>query len=139
MPLLERFRRDECEALAGYLIVRTVEPGTVIFREGDGGSHLCILLDGKLDVTRAGSDGRPRRIAVALPGRLIGEMALIDGQPYSATVSAASPSTLALLSRDALNRICEERPRIGNRLLWKIAELLSLRLRQTTGRLMDFL
>lgn len=143
IPKLERttmfddFKRDEYEALVGYLQVQKVEAGALIFREGEKGSRMCLLLDGKLEVFKADDAGNSKKISDVGPGKLIGEMSMIDGMPYSATVTASAPSTLVMLSRDNLTRICEERPRVGNKLLWKVSHLLSLRLRQTTGRLID--
>lgn len=135
--MFEQFKREEYAALVDYLSVQRADMGTVIFREGERGTHLCLLLEGKLEVFKAGEDGKPKKVTDVNPGRLIGEMSLIDGMPYSATVIASTASALVLMSRDNLNRICEERPRVGNKLLWKISHLLSLRLRQTTGRLID--
>lgn len=143
IPRLERtaifddFRREDFEALIGYLSVHRVDAGTLIFREGEKGTRMCLLLDGKLEVFKADDSGARKKITDVSAGKLIGEMSLIDGMPYSATVVASAISTLVMLSRDNLQRICEERPRVGNRLLWKIGNLLSLRLRQTTGRLID--
>lgn len=139
MALLEDLKRDEYALLAGYLVGRRVDQGAVIFREGERTAHLCLLLEGRLEVLKDAQGGQPKKITDVTPGKLIGEMSVIDGMPYSATVLASAPSVLALLSRENLTRICEERPRIGNKLLLRIAGMLSLRLRQTTGKLIDHL
>ncbi len=58
IPKLERtamfdeFKRDEYEALVGYLQVQKVDAGALIFREGEKGSRMCLLLDGRLEVFR---------------------------------------------------------------------------------------
>ncbi|MDX9739871.1 MAG: cyclic nucleotide-binding domain-containing protein [Gammaproteobacteria bacterium] len=143
IPRLERtaifddFRREDFEALIAYLTVHRVDAGTLIFREGEKGTRMCLVLEGRLEVFKDDDSGVRKKITDVGAGKLIGEMSLIDGMPYSATVVASAVSTLVMLSRDNLQRICEERPRVGNRLLWKIGNLLSLRLRQTTGRLID--
>lgn len=145
IPKLERmamfgdFKRDEITLLAGYLVGQRVDQGAVIFREGERTAHMCLLLEGRLEVLKGTQGGQAKKITDVTPGKLIGEMSVIDGQPYSATVVASEPSVLVLLSRENLLRICEERPRIGNRLLIKIANMLSQRLRQTTGKLIDHL
>lgn len=139
MAMFEDFKRDETVLLAGYLVGQRVDQGAVIFREGERTAHMCLLLEGRLEVLKGAQGGQAKKITDVTPGRLIGEMSVIDGQPYSATVVASVPSVLVLLSRENLLRICEERPRIGNRLLIKIANMLSQRLRQTTGKLIDHL
>lgn len=139
IPIFAQFARDEISALIDYLTVLKVAKGAVIFREGERGAHMCLLLEGKLEVHKDTGQGKLKKIADIAAGKPIGEMSVIDGMPYSATVVAAQDSTLVLLSRDNLMRICEERARIGNRLLWQIATMVSLRLRQTTGKLVDHL
>lgn len=139
ITMFEQLRRDEYRMLADYLVGQRVDEGAVIFREGEKTAHMCLLLEGKLEVLKDAHVGDPRKITDVTPGKLIGEMSVVDGQPYSATVVATEPSTLVLLSRENLSRICEERPRIGNKILFKIAHMLSLRLRQTTGKLVDHL
>lgn len=139
MTMFEDFKRDETTLLAGYLVGQRVDQGAVIFREGERTAHMCLLLEGRLEVLKGAQGGQAKKITDVTPGKLIGEMSVIDGQPYSATVVASVPSVLVLLSRENLLRICEERPRIGNRLLIKIANMLSQRLRQTTGKLIDHL
>lgn len=139
LTMFEHLKREEYRMLADYLVGQRVDQGAVIFREGERTAHMCLLLEGKLEVLKDTYGGDPKKITDVKPGKLIGEMSVVDGQPYSATVVATEPSTLILLSRENLNRICEERPRIGNKILLKIANMLSLRLRQTTGKLVDHL
>lgn len=139
MAMFEDFKREETTLLAGYLVGQRVDQGAVIFREGERTAHMCLLLEGRLEVLKGGQGGQLKKITDVTPGKLIGEISVIDGQPYSATVVASAPSVLVLMSRENLIRICEERPRIGNRLLFKIAIMLSQRLRQTTGKLIDHL
>jgi CRP-like cAMP-binding protein len=143
IPKLERtalfseFKREDYEALVDYLTVQKIESGILVFREGERGTRMCLLLDGRLEVFKRDDGGTDKKITDVSPGKLIGEISLIDGMAYSATVISSAPSTLVMLSRDSMMRVCEERPRVGNKLLWKISHLLSLRLRQTTGRLID--
>jgi CRP/FNR family cyclic AMP-dependent transcriptional regulator len=137
--IFEQFKRDEFALLIEYLSVRRVDEGAVIFREGDRGGHLCLLLEGRLAVLKDGGNGEKKKVTDVTAGKLIGEVSMMDGMPHSATVVASTSSVLVLLSRENLARICEERPRVGNKLLWRIGQLLSLRLRQTTGKLVDHL
>ncbi len=138
-PLFAQFGRDEISALVDYLTVLKAAKGATIFREGERSAHVCLLLEGKLEVNKDTGQGAFKKIADIPAGKTIGEMSVIDGMPYSATVVAAEDSILVLMSRDNLVRICEERARIGNRLLWQLATMVSLRLRQTTGKLLDHL
>ncbi len=66
-------------------------------------------------------------------------LALIDGEPRSATCVATEPSVLLALTQAGFQRLCEERPALALKLLTRIAKLMSRRLRQTSGRLVDYL
>ena len=66
-------------------------------------------------------------------------MALIDGQPRSASARAARDSTLMVLSAEGLQNMNNDQPRLAFRLAMKLARDLSVRLRATSGQLVDFL
>lgn len=70
---------------------------------------------------------------------LIGEMSLIDGLPYSAPIRTIEACTLILLTRNNCTQCVQQHPALGVKLLLEIARLISLRLRQTSGQLVDAL
>ena len=64
---------------------RVLEPGDILFREGDDGEEMFAVIDGELELQVAG-----RAVDRVGPGAIVGEMALIDRSPRSATVVARS-------------------------------------------------
>jgi len=76
-------------------------------------------------------------VATLGPGQTIGEMALLDGQPRSASVVAAEDLVLLVFTRAALEHLVEEKPSLAVKVLWKLARVLSQRLRQTSGALVE--
>jgi CRP-like cAMP-binding protein len=66
-------------------------------------------------------------------------MALIDGEPRSATCITAMPCKLVILTKENFLRILAEQPGLGVKIVMKIARLLSQRLRKTSGMLVDYL
>lgn len=77
------------------------EPGDTIFRQNDVGDAFYMILDGEVEVYFE-QDGKPQqRLSVMRSGEFFGEMALLGGQPRSATVRALTPLTvLALRGRE---------------------------------------
>ncbi|WP_455207279.1 Crp/Fnr family transcriptional regulator [Kaarinaea lacus] len=132
------FPRSDTEVVAGYSRAYSVKKGTTIFKEGGKGSFMCLVIDGRVDVYKD-SDGNTKRLTAIRPGKTMGEMALLDELPHSATTVAIEDTTLVLITKFHFDRLNEEHPALGNRILRKIAKLLSLRLRQTTGILSDYL
>lgn len=87
--------------------VRKLEPGEVLFRQGDRGSEAFIVRRGRLQITREESD-MTLDVGTAGPGEMIGEMAFLNQTTRSATLTAMEPTELAVLNleyfRDYLDR-----------------------------------
>lgn len=138
VELIEGLSWRETEQLGTFLQAFEAEPGCVVFREGDPGGYLCLLVGGTVSTSKHGNDGEAL-VAFEGKGRSIGEMALIDGEPRSATCVVAERATLLLLTRNAFQRLCEQHPALACKLVLRIARLMSRRLRITSGRLIDHL
>ncbi|MCW8824975.1 MAG: cyclic nucleotide-binding domain-containing protein [Gammaproteobacteria bacterium] len=139
--MFNQMERNDIELIAEHFLAYVAEPDTMLLKEGHFDPFMCLLTQGKLAVNKekGAYDTAPTRLATILPGRTIGEMSLIDGQPHSASVVTLTKSTLLVLTRDRLNALSRTYPKTANRLILKIAQLLSHRLRQTSGKLVDYL
>lgn len=129
------FDGQELETLAGYLQVERRPAGQPVCREGERDGTLFIVVEGTARVVKEDGSGGHQVLASLGPGHTLGEMALVDGSPRSATVVAADDLLLLALSRAGLDRLCEERPKLAVKVLRKLAVFLSQRLRQTSGAL----
>ena len=92
IDLFQDFSDRELGDLAGAVCEFCCAPGHILFAEGEAGREMFILLDGSLEVVKAN-----RVITTIRPGESVGEMALIDELPRSATVRAAAPCLLLSL------------------------------------------
>jgi len=119
--------------LAQSMHDRTYQEGEVLFLEGDIGRALFILESGKVELTKAGPDGAPRKLYTIAPGDFFGEMALLEQLPRTATATAAEKSRVFLLYRSKLEAILHYQPRIGVHIMTHLAQLLSARLRRASG------
>ena len=88
---------------------------------------------------KEGAGHEAKQIGSAGVGRIIGEMSLIDGEPRSASVVADVPTTLVVLTGEGFARLSSDVPRLAVKILLKISKLISQRLRQTSGALVDHL
>jgi len=80
-------------------------PGEVLFRAGDDADAMFILLDGAVDVVIGET-----LVEHAGRGAILGEMALVDHSPRSATVVAREPTTLARLDERRFHRLIQQNP-----------------------------
>ena len=120
-------------------ICQYIEPvkakeGAVVFREGDNARSLGIIVKGSIDIIKDN-----KRVTTLKSSQTFGEMALIDGEPRSATGIAAEETIIFFIGEAALVQLTEDDPKLGVQLLWKISKLISQRLRQTTGLLVDYM
>lgn len=134
LVLFKDLRDRELGYLAQSLHSRTYHAGEVLFVEGDIGRALFILESGKVELTRAGEDGKPRHVYTAQPGDFFGEMALLEQLPRTASATAEERSHLYLLYRSKLDSLLTRHPRIGASILAHLAQLLSARLRRASAR-----
>ncbi|MCX5812222.1 MAG: cyclic nucleotide-binding domain-containing protein [Proteobacteria bacterium] len=137
-PLSKEFSWGELEELSKYMSTETFPKGAAIFEEGDKKAFMCIIFKGKVNILKE-SGNENKLITYIGTGRIFGEMSVIDGSPRSATAIASEETVLIVLTRQEFDRILDEKPRMGAKILQKIAAVMSQRLRETTGVLADYL
>ena len=133
------FEWSQLESLSGYIQLYSALPGAVLFREGDKGDFMCIVLKGKLEIHKEDKEGLDKVVVTVQAGRGLGEMSMVDKEPRSATVIVVEPAVLAVLTQESFALITRDKPALAANILLKIAQLLSQRLRYTSGVLVDYL
>ena len=112
--------------LAGLAREQKLGGGEMLFLAGDAGDAMFALLEGSLKVAVVSAEGSEQLLAILGPGDVVGEMALLDGRPRSASVSALRPCRLARIDRRDFDAFAERHPAVYRHML----ALLSQRLRQ---------
>jgi len=135
--LLENFTPAEVRLLSHFMEVFRAVEGMEVIREGDGGDFMLIVVEGRVEVRKQDRFNTPQLIAAIEPGRVLGEMSMIDGEPRFATCVAVQPTLVAVLDRASLARIIVEQPLLGAKILMELVLMLSQRLRATSDRLME--
>ena len=139
IQLFEDFEPDELEGLARYMRCYRAPLGTEIIREGDEGDFMLLLLDGSVEIVKKDVRGLAQIMGTAGPGKTLGEMSLIDGEPRFASCVTLEPTLFAVLDRASLIRVVAEEPHIGVKILMELLMLLNQRLRAVSGELMKCL
>lgn len=138
-PLFENFNLAEIRLMSNFMRIFRGEAGIEIIREGDAGDFMMLLIEGRIEVFKQDRWNAPRLIAVLDPGKTVGEMSMIDGEPRFASCVAAEHCLLAVLTRESLARIILEQPILGAKILMELVMMLSQRLRQTSARLVAYM
>jgi len=138
-PLFSGLDIDEARKLGTFMYVYEGPPGITVVNEGETGDFMMLLMQGMVDVLRRNRYNYPSRIAVAHSGHSLGEMSMFDGEPRFASCVTLERSRIAVLTRDALMLVLGDEPKLGNKILLKLVQLLSERLRQTSAKLVSYL
>ena len=133
VPLFSDLPDEERERLGTLLRSRRYARGEVIFLEGDQGTALCLIAEGRIRIQLTGADGREVVINVYGPGEIFGELALLDGEPRSADAIAQDAARVFWLQRDDFSAFLDSHPRAAMTMLAS----LSRRLRHTTRVVQD--
>lgn len=111
--LFRGLEADVLEAVARLSVWRDWPAETVLFQRGDEGNHMIIVASGRLRMSLVSAAGREILLGTIGPGGVIGELALIDGQPRSADVTTMQQSSGLILWRDGFLSALQMQPQLG--------------------------
>lgn len=134
---------DELQLILKATTPRQFPADEVIMREGEPGEVMYIMCEGAVAITKRLtlelSEDTPREKVMvrfrADDGVILGEMALIESDVRSATVTALTPCLMLELHKDNFYRLLENYPHIGVKILLRLAQSLSQRLRKNSDEL----
>ncbi len=112
-PLLAEMSAEMLGVLSVYLTERRFGEGTLIFVENMVGESLFFIESGRISLTKMVAEGAERRLAELGEGDSFGELAVIDGGTRAVTARVLQDTEVAILSRDGLSRLSEQRPDVA--------------------------
>lgn len=104
----------------------SLKKGTTIFRQGDKGDHMYLVITGKVEIRRHSAKGSDLRIATIEPGGFFGEMSLMESLPRSATAITLEDTRLLVIRADNFQEVVTSRPELA----WRMLRALSARVRR---------
>ncbi|MGI9646005.1 MAG: Crp/Fnr family transcriptional regulator, partial [Ilumatobacteraceae bacterium] len=133
MPRTHLLDRLEPATRAAVLDAGTqvdVPAGGFLIRDGEDGRSVFLVLDGLLKVVKNSYDGRVSFLGLRRGGTLVGELAVLTGEPRNSSLQAVWPSTVVKLPDDRFERLLAEHASLSRALLMEIAERLGEATRQ---------
>ena len=128
---------DVLTSFVGALPIEDLGAGSVVFKEGESGRELFVLLEGEIEVMRRSKRGHEIRVAMLGPGDWFGEMSILDVLPRSATARVVAPAKLLRMSAHELDSLYRRDLRSYSLLVLNIAREMSRRLRVADGLLAE--
>ena len=125
VPMFSSMDLDDLNMLKQICVLKDWDADRVIFREGDEGDSLIIILKGEVEVLKNSPSG-PVSLAKLGHGEVVGDMALLDGEHRSATVKTLEECSTLRISRADFEFLLSVRPSLNR----SVMKTLTSRLRQ---------
>jgi HEAT repeat protein len=125
VPMFSGLAPEDLEQIAEIAQEQLFLPRTFICREGERGSTLFIIVTGKVEVIKGGGN-QENMIAVREPGDFVGEMAIFESAPRSATLRSQGDVRVLVIEGEAFKAILRDRPEVA---IWVLRHM-STRVRQ---------
>jgi CRP-like cAMP-binding protein len=130
VPLFRDLPPRDLRRVAGLAEETWINAGRVVVQEGQPGTSFYVILDGEARVVKGTAS---RTLARLGPGDHFGEMALLDGQPRSATVIAETSLDTVRIRRAAFRELLKKEPEVGLRIMAGLAARVREYERQLLG------
>jgi NTE family protein len=121
-PLFRAINQEALQSLLPHLDWIFLSGGETLFRTGDAGDSLYVVLTGRLRIIVERPDGTREVVREVAQGESVGELALLTGNPRSATVRAIRDTELVRFSQYAFDLTVKNHPRLVNQLAVQIAD-----------------
>ncbi|MBW3668858.1 MAG: cyclic nucleotide-binding domain-containing protein [Actinobacteria bacterium] len=120
VPMFSACSRKQLEEIGRQAEEVDIPAGEVLIKQGASGRDFFVIVEGKATVTRDGKD-----VAVLGSGDFFGELALLDKAPRNATVTAASPMRVFLLTQPAFGGLLAAVPSLSHKVMVGMARRLN--------------
>lgn len=121
---LEGLSAELAVGLARLARPMALKAGAILFEAGDPGNGCYAVTEGSLKVSMLSVEGDEQLLAVLGPGHLVGELALLDGRPRSATVTALKAAQLSFIDKAGFERFADENPAVYRHMLSIVGQRL---------------
>lgn len=135
LPIFASLTTEDALAVAEKCKLAIYRPGGTLFREGDHGDTLMIVLKGEIQVSCRGDDGVMVQVALVREGDVIGEMAVLDPAPRAATATALTHAVVMMIDARTLDQLIDIEQPAASQIMQTILALLSKRFRVMDERI----
>ena len=129
--------KGQLKKLASISTYVTFSEGAMLFREGDASDLVYLIESGEVNlVTKVPGHGQVRILTLG-PGELMGWSSLFPPEKKTAGAVALQPTRVIAINATQLREMCQVDPELGTTIMWRVAEIISTRLRAARGQLLD--
>jgi len=126
---------QEIKIVEHAIHIRNYAPREPIFKQGDPGSGMYIIIEGRVGIFLDIPNQEPKMLSELSEGDFFGEIALLDESPRTAAATAVENCIIIGFYRPDLMEILKTKPVLGSKILLALSEVLAIRLRSTNNEL----
>lgn len=140
IAICEGLTPGEVNAIFDIAEERTVAAGEAVFREGDPGDGMFLIVSGQVEIEKKDKTGKPRSLAKVGAGAVVGEMSLISGSAKrSATAKAVAPTTLVRVPSAKFQDLLRKDHFAALKIVRNLAQVMSRRLLAMDEKIVELL
>ena len=136
-PIFKDLNQREFRHIEAILYRRRLKVDETLFRQGERGLGMYLILSGKVQIVQQGEDSAPQALAILGPGDFFGEQALLDITPRTASVKVLEAGEVIGFFRPDFLNLIERTPRLGLKIVMHLSQMISVRLRYTNQLLKE--
>jgi len=123
-PLFSALDDEAAHELRQSMVALKLSKGQVLFKEGQDGDRLYVVVHGKIKLGTTSTDGRENLLSILGPGEMFGELSLFDPEPRTSTATAVTDARLVSLAHEAVIGLVTTNPQTSLELLRRLAQRL---------------
>ncbi|MBN2160228.1 MAG: cyclic nucleotide-binding domain-containing protein [Spirochaetes bacterium] len=128
-PIFQHLSARELKKVAGLIYERKYHAGEYLFEMDQPGTAMFIIKSGLVKVVVPGHTSQEIELATIKPEDFLGELALLDDTPRSASAKATEKTEALAFFREDLNELVETHPAIGSKILKDLSIIIGQRLK----------
>jgi CRP-like cAMP-binding protein len=123
IPLFHQLPPEEIQALIPYVSSRTYQKGSTLLRQDEPGDSLFIIESGEIDIVDVKNN--MRKIATLKRNDVVGEMALVTGEPRSATAVSSSDAKVWIILKEHFDLLLQNSPKLAEAVKTLVSERIA--------------
>ncbi len=134
-PIFQHLNSRELKKVSPLIYERKYQAGEFLFEKEQPGTAMFIIKSGLVTIVVPGRDGGETDLATIRPEDFLGELALLDDTPRSASAKAVEKTEALAFFREDLNELLETNPAIGSKIMKDLAIIIGQRLKACNEQL----
>ncbi|GAB7126706.1 Crp/Fnr family transcriptional regulator [Amantichitinum ursilacus] len=124
IPAFEDFSEEDLEVVLQAAVKRHLPKGTFLFREGDPGEAMYLLVEGRTRSFTSDNQGKEFVFLIGEPGDVFGEVSMIDDSPRSWSAQVEEDSTFLMFTKQDFRTAMDAYPQLKDKLILNLARMV---------------